>query len=173
MNSLIIYFSRAGENYVNGQILNLKTGNTEIIAKKIAELINANLYKIEPIVEYSKDYSECLEETINDKKRNARPELKHYLKDLKAYDVIFLGYPNYWESLPMPVLTFLEKYDFKDKIIKPFCTHEGGGFGDSIEKIKKICKGAKVKQGLDIFGIECLNIKEILPKLEEWIKLDL
>ena len=56
MNSLIIYFSRAGENYVNGQILNLKTGNTEIIAKKIAELIDGNLYKIEPIVEYSKDY---------------------------------------------------------------------------------------------------------------------
>ena len=85
MNSLIIYFSRAGENYVNGQILNLKNGNTEIIAKKIAELINGNLYKIEPIVEYSKDYSECLEETINDKKRNARPELKHYLKDLNNY----------------------------------------------------------------------------------------
>ena len=172
-HSLIIYFSRAGNNYVNGQIVNLKTGNTEVIAKKIAEIINSKLYKIEPIVEYSKDYSECLEETINDKRRNARPELKHYLKDIKQYDVIFLGYPNYWESLPMPIITFLERYDFKNKIIKPFCTHEGGEFGNSIDQIKKICKGANVKQGLAILGIECLNIKKVLSKLEKWIKMDL
>lgn len=173
MNSLIIYFSRAGENYVNGQIVDLKTGNTEIIAKKIAEIIHSDLFKIEPIIEYSKDYSECLEETINDKNRNARPELKHYLKDINNYDVIFLGFPNFWESLPMPVLTFLEKYDFKDKIIKPFCTHEGGEFGDSLGIIKKICKGAKIKKGIAIYGIECINIEKILPKLEEWIKMDL
>ena len=78
MPELIAYFSRAGENYVNGNILNLSVGNTELAAKIIQEVTGADLYKIEPILEYSKDYSECLEEAKEDQRRQARPALKNH-----------------------------------------------------------------------------------------------
>lgn len=108
MPELIAYFSRAGENYVNGNILNLSVGNTELAAKIIQEVTGADLYKIEPILEYSKDYSECLEEAKEDQRRQARPALKKPFPDMKKYEVIYLGYPNYWGTMPMPVFTFLE-----------------------------------------------------------------
>lgn len=83
MPELIAYFSRAGENYVNGNILNLKVGNTELAAKIIQEVTGADLYKIEPILEYSKDYSECLDEAKEDQRRQARPALK---KNISRYE---------------------------------------------------------------------------------------
>ncbi len=83
MPELIAYFSRAGENYVNGNILNLKVGNTELAAKIIQEVTGADLYKIEPILEYSKDYSECLEEAKEEQRRQARPALKEPFPDIK------------------------------------------------------------------------------------------
>lgn len=131
MKKLIAYFSRADENYVGGAIKNLTVGNTEVVAKIIQEITGADLFKIEPLESYSKNYSECIEEAKQDLKREARPELKTYPESLDCYDTIFLGYPNYWGTMPMSVKTFLEKFDFTGKTIRPFCTHEGSGIGIS------------------------------------------
>lgn len=129
MKSIVIYFSRAGYNYVNGEIKNLKTGNTEVIARRIAELTESDIFKIEQKVEYSNDYSECINEAKQDQRTNARPELKKFPENLEKYDVIYLGYPNYWGTLPMVMFTFLENANLDNKIIKPFCSNEGSGLG--------------------------------------------
>lgn len=150
--SIIVYFSRENENYVNGLIKNLTVGNTEVAAKMIQKLTGGDIFKIEPIQPYSKNYNECIAEAQEDQKRDARPEIKAYPDSIDKYDTIYLGYPNYWGTMPMAVFTFLEHFDFAGKTIKPFCTHEGSGVGSSLKDIKKLCPGAKVEQGLAIHG---------------------
>ena len=169
MAQMIAYFSRAGNNYVNGQIKNLSIGNTEIAAKMIQEQTKADLFKIDPIVPYSSDYSVCIEEARQDQMRGARPELKRYPEDLNAYDVIYLGYPNYWGTMPMAVFTFLEKFDFSGKTIRPFCTHEGSGMGSSKTDISRLCPGAVVKNGLELHGARVTEAKAAIRK---WLQSD-
>lgn len=165
-NKLIAFYSRADENYVNGLIKTLDIGNTEIAAGIIKELTGADLFKIEQMKPYSKDYNECIAEAQADQRRDARPELKRWLLSLDEYDVIYLGYPNYWSTMPMAVFTFLEHYDFSEKIIKPFCTHEGSGLGSSVNDIKKLCPGTRVEKGLAIRGG---SVKESRADIEKWI----
>lgn len=146
MKELIAYFSRANQNYVNGVIKNLDIGNTQIAAEILQKQTGADIFKIDPVVSYSHDYSECIEEAKADQRRDARPELKAYPDSLDEYDTIYLGYPNYWGTMPMAVFTFLEKYDFSGKTIKPFCTHEGSGMGSSERDLKRICPTAKIEK---------------------------
>lgn len=167
MAYLIAYFSRKNENYVNGTIRNLKTGNTEIAACMIQKFIVGDLFKIEPIQEYSKDYNECIAQAQADQRRDARPELKRYPENMDTYDTIYLGFPNYWNTMPMAVFTFLEHFDFSGKTIRPFCTHEGSGMGVSEKDIRQICPGANVEKGLAIHGGSVTSAKsEILA----WLK---
>lgn len=77
----------------------------------------------------------------------ARPELREYPDSLEPYDTVYLGYPNYWGTMPMPVFTFLEHFDFSGKTIRPFCTHEGSGLGHSVEDIRRLCPGAGWSRG--------------------------
>ncbi|MCI7211054.1 MAG: flavodoxin [Ruminococcus bromii] len=164
---LVAFYSRANENYVNGQIKNLKVGNTEIAANKIANLTNADMFKIEQVNPYSDNYNECISQAQDDQRKNARPELKKYPERIDEYDVIYLGYPNYWSTMPMAVFTFLEHFDFGNKIIKPFCTHEGSGMGSSINDIKKLCPNAKVEKGLAIHGG---SVERSQKDIENWVK---
>lgn len=165
-DKLVAFYSRANENYINGTIKNLNIGNTEILADIIAELTGADIFKIEQAQAYSKDYNECIAQAQEDQKRNARPELKTYPECLERYNVIYLGFPNYWGTIPMAVFTFLEHFDFSGKIIKPFCTHEGSGLGGSINDIKNICLGAYVETGLAIRGG---NVNISKTEIEKWI----
>lgn len=164
MAELIAYFSRRHENYVNGVIRDLKIGNTEIAASIIQQLTGADRFQIEPLQEYSKDYNECIAQAQSDQRRNARPQLKQYPESLQEYDVIYLGYPNYWSTMPMAVFTFLEHFDFTGKTIRPFCTHEGSGLGTSEEDIRSICSGAKVEKGLAIRGSSVSNSETLIRK---------
>ena len=166
MRSIVIFYSRAGYNYVNGEIKNLKVGNTEVIARKIAEITKSKLFKIEQTHPYSNDYSECIDEAKRDQRLETRPEIKEFPNNLKDYDVIFLGFPNYWGTMPMAVFTFLENTNLDGKVIKPFCSHEGSGFGRSIEDIKRICPKSKIEKGIDIHG-SIINEEE----LENWVKM--
>ena len=163
MKSIVIYFSRAGYNYVNGEIKYLEIGNTEVIAKKIAELTNSEIFKIEPMLAYSEDYSECIEEAKQDQRVGARPELKEYPKNLDDYDVVYLGYPNYWGTMPMVMFTFLENVKLTNKTIKPFCSNEGSGLGRSVDDIRRLCANCTVEKGLAIHGA---NFEE--AQLKEW-----
>jgi flavodoxin len=69
---------------------------------------------------------------------------------MDSYDVVYIGYPNWWGTMPMAVYTFLDSYDFSGKTIVTYCTHEGSGLGSSERDIKKLCPTAKVLAGLAI-----------------------
>lgn len=166
MSSIIVYFSRRYENYVSGTIRNLAVGNTEIAAGILKELTGAECFKMEPIQEYSRNYNECISQAQADQRRNARPELKMYPESLSEYETIYLGYPNYWGTMPMCVFTFLEHFDFTGKTIFPFCTHEGSGMGNSEEDIRRLCPGAVVKRGLALHGGGVKNAK---PAIRKWL----
>lgn len=166
MAELIAYFSRKYENYVNGMICDLETGNTEVAARIIQKLTGADLFRIEPVQEYARDYNTCIAQAQADQRRNARPELKQYPKNLDSWDRIYLGYPNYWSTMPMAVFTFLEHYDFSGKTILPFCTHEGSGMGGSENDIRKLCPGARVEKGLAIRGG---NVSSSEPAVRRWL----
>ncbi len=166
MADIIVYFSRKDENYVSGAIKNLTVGNTEVAADILHDLTGADLFKMEPIQEYSKDYNECIAQAQADQRRDARPELKVYPESLDGYDTVYLGFPNYWGTMPMAVFTFLEHFDFTGKVIFPFCTHEGSGMGRSEEDIRRLCPGATVAKGLAIHGG---SVKEAEPDIRKWI----
>lgn len=169
MAELIAYFSREYQNYVNGVLKDLRVGNTEIAAGIIQKLTGAEAFKMEPMQAYSKDYNECIAQAQADQRRNARPELKSYPESMDAYDTIYLGFPNYWSTMPMAVFTFLEHFDFTGKTIRPFCTHEGSGMGSSEKDIRKLCPGAKVEKGLAIRGGSVENAE---PEIKKWLGAD-
>lgn len=153
---LIAFFSRAGENYAVG---NIEKGNTHIIAEMIAEETGGTLFRIEPATPYPEDYAECTEVAKKERDNRSRPAVKN---DIAAenYDVIFVGYPNWWGDMPMPVYTFIEKHDWRDKTVIPFCTHEGSGLSDTEHKLKEACKGASVPEGLAVRGATAQKSRE-------------
>ena len=165
--SLIAYFSRPGNNYVNGKIVNLPVGNTEVVAKMVQEITGANLFRIEPVKAYPLDYTETTEAAKEELRTNARPELKDHSECMASCDTIFLGYPNWWGTMPMPVFTFLEKRDPVGKTIVPFCTHEGSELGRSVADIRKTCPKSKVLDGLAIRGGDVKNAKD---ELAGWLQ---
>lgn len=153
--TLIAYYSRRGENYVNGSIRSLELGNTEVVAAKIKALLpDADMYQIDTVKRYSDSYMTCIEEAKQELHDQARPEMKAPLESIDAYDTIILGYPNWWGTMPMVCYTFLESYDFAGKTIIPFCTNEGSGMGSSERFIKKLCPSAIVLNGTSIHGAE-------------------
>jgi len=150
--SLSVYFSRKGNNYLDGSIVNLPIGNTEVIARKIQGLTGSDLFHIRTVTPYPEDYTETTRVAQDELSGNARPELTETIRDMASYEVIYLGYPNWWGTMPMAVFTFLDSYDFSGKTIVPYCTHEGSGLGSSERDIRKLCPTAKVMAGLAIKG---------------------
>ncbi len=162
---LVAYFSHKGQNYSNGRIVELKQGNTAVVADMIAGFTKADQFEIRSTKEYPSEYKACTEEALAELKANLRPELVKDI-DLSTYDVIFLGYPNWWGTMPMPVWTFLTGHDFSGKRIFPFCTHEGSGLGKSETDLSELAAGAEVKKGLAIHG-SSVNKAETIIK--DWI----
>lgn len=149
---LIAYYSRRGENYVNGNIVNLPIGNTEVVAQKIEKLTDGDMFRIDTIKNYPTDYNECTRIAKSELQKDVRPRLVDKVDDMELYDTVFLGYPNWWGTMPMAVHTFLESYDFAGKTIIPFCTHEGSGMGQSVSDIRRLCPSATVYEGVPIRG---------------------
>ncbi len=164
MKKLIVYFSRAGENYVGGSLQNVTVGNTAVAAELLSIITGADVFELIPAQEYSAHYKECVVQARTDWEQNARPELRQTPASLDNYDTIYLGYPNYCGTMPMCVFTFLEQFDFTGKTIKPFCTHEGSGLGRSESDIRRLCPGANVEKGLAIYGTNVRSAKEELTK---------
>ena len=154
--SIVIYFSRADENYGVGYI---DKGNTEVIAEYIRDLTGAELFKVERKKPYAKDYNSCIKEAQIEQQRNERPELVKVLPSIEGYEVIYVGAPVYWGNLPQPMLTQLEKLNWKGKIVRPFTTHEGSGLGNIPNQLKSICKGAQVLSGIAIRGTSVRSSK--------------
>lgn len=165
--NLIIYYSRKGENYVNGRIVDLKKGNTEICAEFIQKAVGGDLFEIETVDDYSKDYNRCTEEAKKELNENARPELKKYLDNIDSYENIFVCGPCWWGTYPVAVFTQLEKLDFSGKKVMALMTHEGSGLGSCERDLKKICKGASFGTGIAIHGADAAQSEKAVT---EWAK---
>ena len=150
--TLIAFFSRADENYFGGAMRYVKVGNTEIVCGIICELIDADSFKIEMKEPYSPVYMTCIEQAKKDLRDKVRPELVRYPESLDAYDTVVLAYPNYWGTMPMAVVSFLEHFDFSGKTILPLCTNEGSGMGGSERDLRRYAPGAEIRRGLSITG---------------------
>lgn len=164
---LVVFFSHTGENYAVG---NITKGNTHIVAEMIAEATGGRLFEIVPEKAYPETYQECVEVAKQEKEHNARPAVRG---DIAAedYDVVFLGYPNWWGDMPMAVYTFLEKHDWSGKTLLPFCTHEGSGLSGSERKIADACKGATVGRGLALRGATAQNKRDEARKaVQSWLE---
>ncbi|MBQ7240042.1 MAG: flavodoxin [Bacilli bacterium] len=159
--NLIIFFSRADENYSVGYV---DKGNTEIVAENLKTLIGADMFKVEPLKPYAKDYATCIQEA---KTRVNNAPIKDNINDISSYDTIYVMTPIYWGTYAPEMETCLSSLDLTGKKIRVITTHEGSGLGSTIEDIEKICKGAIVdKNGLAIVGHEA---NDSLEKLKAWI----
>lgn len=164
---LVVFFSRTGENYAVG---NIEKGNTHIIAEIIAKETGGKLFRIETVNPYPDEYKACVEIAKAEKESNARPEIKGDVR-VEDYDIIFLGYPNWWGDMPMAVYTFIEKHNWNGKTVVPFCTHEGSGLSGTERKLKDACKGATVSEGLAVKGTTAQNSQpQALKTVQTWLK---
>lgn len=165
--TLVVYFSRAAENYFGGKLRYVEVGNTAKCAKMMEEQGGVDLFRLEMAEPYSDDYMTCVKEAKAHCTQNARPALKANLDSVAEYEQIFLLYPNYCGTMPMVVCTFLEAFDFSGKTIYPLCTHEGSGVGNSVNEIKKLCPAAKVDKGLAINGS---RVDKSKSQIVQWMK---
>lgn len=165
--SLVAFFSRADENYAVGYI---EKGNTCIVAEMIAAETGADLFHIETEKDYPSEYNQCIEVAKREKQSNVRPAVRQDIC-VEDYDVIYLGYPNWWGELPMAVYTFIEKHNWKDKIVVPFCTHEGSGLSGTEHHIHSACVGAKIVNGLAIRGSIAQHEPDVARKaVKSWLE---
>ena len=164
--SLIIYFSRADENYFDGEMKYIDKGNTEIIAEFIQEFTGADMFKVEPKVPYSADYMECTREA-QERTSSHNAEIIESIPDVSPYEVIYIGSPVYWGGMPEEMFTALKGTDFTGKTIRVFVTHEGSGLSSIPAQVKSICQGATIlDDAIAIRGTDCKNSKN---RLEQWI----
>lgn len=165
--SLVVFFSRTGEEYRVG---NITKGNTHIVADFIAENVGANTFEIKPVNPYPENYNECTEVAKKEQQENARPAISNKIDNFADYDKIYLGYPNWWSDMPMIIYTFLESYDFSGKTIIPFCTSSSEHFIGK-EEIQQYAKGATVLDGLGIEGKRCQDDPASVKRdVDNWLK---
>jgi flavodoxin len=142
-------------------------GNTRGIAKAIHQKVGGDIFEIELVRPYSREYNTCLDEAKKDQETQARPALKTHIADMGKYDVVFLGYPNWWASIPMPIASFLEEYDLSGKTIIPFCSHGGGRLGQSISAIAKLSPRSKI---LDALSVHSSGGSSLRNDISAWLR---
>jgi flavodoxin len=142
-------------------------GNTREMAKQIQQQTDADLFEITTVKLYPTEYSECVDVAKKEQQAGTRPPLATEVKNLATYDVVFVGYPNWWGTMPQALFTFLEKYSMSGKTVIPFCTHGGGRWGRSLDDLKKLCRDATVIEGLAIKGSTVKSSKDDVAK---WLR---
>ena len=166
-NTLIAYFSHAGENWMDGRLRYVEKGPTLRVAETIQTLTDGRLFEICPSVPYPEDYEACCNRAREELEQEARPEIVGAVTDFDRYERIYLGYPIWYGTMPMPVFTFLEQYDFTGKWIVPFSTHEGSGLGSSVEDILRTGHGA---QTLEAVAFEGSRVGELERTILRWVR---
>lgn len=150
--TLILYFSMSG--------------NTQTVANFIHDEIGGDIIRLETEQTYPEDYNDLVDYAQEEQQENARPELKTKIENIDQYDTIFLGYPNWWGDMPMPIYTFLDEYDLSGKTIAPFITHGGSGLSGTDENIQEEEPDATVTEGLSIYGDDAKNSQS---DVEDWL----
>ncbi len=149
---LVVYFSHSG--------------NTRIIAEQIKNATGADIFEIQPVKDYPKDYKAVVDQAKKEINASFRPELKTKINNIESYDVIFVGSPNWWSTIAPPVATFLSSFNLSEKTIVPFITHEGSRMGRSVSDIKNLCPKSTVLDGLPIRGS---SVKDAKSEVIKWL----
>lgn len=134
--SLVVYFSWSG--------------NTKNVAEAIQMQTNSDIFEIVPEVPYSDDYNTVVDLAQEEQRENVRPAIADSIENIDDYNVIYVGYPNWWGDMPMILYTFFENYDLSGKTIAPFCTSGGSGLSNTVNEIKELEPNAAVTEGLHI-----------------------
>ena len=151
-NVLIVYFSQ--------------TGNTETVANIIHDNVGGDIVKLETTEAYPSDYDELVDYAQQEQQEDAGPELSTVIENIEQYDTIFLGYPNWWGDMPMPIYSFLDQYDLSNKTIAPFITHGGSGLSGTSANIANEEPDAVVTEGLAINGDD---VDDCQDEVNEWL----
>jgi flavodoxin len=136
------------------------SGNTRVIAHQIHENTGGDIFEIVPVDPYPREYDTVVEQARKELDKDEKPRLKTKVGNMGSYNVVFVGYPNWWGTIPRPVATFLSEYDFSGKTIAPFCTHEGSRLGRSVTDIKELCPQSTILEGLAVRGSDVRNAKD-------------
>lgn len=160
MKALIAYYSHSSNTKklaeFIGKVIKSEFQNTEI-----------DFFNVEPEKPYSSSYNTVLNEAKKDINSNHKPKLKNNIKSIDDYDVIFIGSPNWWNTMAPPVNTFLNSFDFSNKMIMPFCTHGGGGSGSIKRDIER---ESKSKQAAKILSVYESSASSAENEIKKWIK---
>ena len=143
-------------------------GNMQYMAKTIQEAIGGELFRIETKEKYPLEHETLVNQAKEEQNEEVRPELATHIENMEQYDMIFLGYPNWWGDMPQPLYTFLEEYDFSGKTIIPFNSHGGSGFSNTIEEIKKLQSNATVRD--DGLSISRNDVADSEQEITDWAK---
>lgn len=143
-------------------------GNMQYMAMTIQEAIGGELFRVETTEEYPLEHETLVNQAKEEQNEDARPELATHIENVEQYNIIFLGYPNWWGDMPQPLYTFLEEYDFSGKTIIPFNSHGGSGFSNTIEEIKKLQPNATVKD--DGLSISRNDVADSEQEITDWAK---
>ena len=169
---LIAYFSHEGENLVDDEIIDLRgKGNTKIAAEALNAQLSArgciaNLFRIEPMIPYPFSYEETNARSRQEYEDGAIPLINAGPNGFEAYEVVFLGYPNWYGTIPGPILAFLRDHDFRGKTIVPFVTHGGQRFLYSLDAIRAETEGSQLKEG---FAIAAPYIASADKVIADWL----
>ncbi len=143
------------------------SGNTRTIANQIYDAAGGDLFEIKTVDSYPEEYEAVVEIAKKELNDGYKPSLATHVENIDSYDVVFLGYPIWWGTMPMAIETFLTEHDLSGKTVIPFCTHEGSRFGSSVTDIKNLCPNASLLEGLAIRGSE---VKDAQSQVVEWIE---
>ncbi|MEV6174178.1 flavodoxin [Streptomyces sp. NPDC051954] len=164
---LLAYFSRPGENYHYGGRTDLRTGNTEVLARMIDERIDCDLHRIEAADPYPEDYEETVARNVREQDADARPAVAHVLPSIERYDTVLLGSPIWNVRAPMIMTAFTERYDFRGKTVFPFTTHAMSRLGKTERDYAASCPGATIGEGLAVRGEE---VREADAQVRAWLR---
>ena len=172
--ALVVYFSvpetdgvdaSSGASRIvsNGNVI----GNTHYIASVISEATGSDLFEIKTVHTYPGSHKALIDAAKGEIDNNARPKLATHIEELDDYDVVFVGFPNWWYDMPMPIYSFFDEYDFGGKTIIPFCTHGGSRFSDAIKTIRELEPKASV---LDGYAVPRDRVRDAKPNVLNWLK---
>ena len=128
------------------------SGNTETFANYIHSTVGGDIVRINPVKAYPDNYNEVADYAKAERDNEGRPEFKDLGVNPEDYDVVFVGYPIWWYTMPMIMFIFFEKYDFSSKTLIPFNTHEGSGDSGTYDTIKELEPNATVLEGHAVSG---------------------
>ncbi len=143
------------------------SGNTREIADQIHNGVGGDIFEIQAVKPYPHDYDAVVKQAKQELNSGYKPALKTKIEKIESYDIIFIGYPCWWGTIPAPIVTFLSEYEFSGKTIAPFCTHAGSGLGRSSADISKLCPKSTLLDGIAIWG---RDVKTAQGRVSEWLR---